>query len=651
MPTGRVVEAFAFGGVDSRSNPLAMPPGKCLRSVNWVRAEAGYLKLRHGYSNVTMSTVSAVSIHSAVAIQQLKTSLWERRILFGQGNAVKALELGAVGTVTGITTMPSTLSWGSFLLDNLFFWGTGWSSVKSFDGTTARFAGLGAPAAASCSSVSVSESTAATGTWSGTTLSGFQFYMAWYRPQTGEVGNRTAIGSRLTIPSTSTQSVVVLTGLPDPAGDSEVVKLLGRTPDGGEVPYALVTSTGSWVVAGNTATVATINLWDVDYDSELPTRNIVPPSYLQKFAVALGRVYAVGDPEADSSCLGKVFYSESESDIEQGAFVGRPVSCWPANNCRYFPTGEHPRGVHGVENEAWVFTRNHLGILSELGTVYAGDGQSHPDWRAIFPGGLAGQRAFTMTRYGPFWVNADKQIVTMGPAGPVPVSGEHEGALLGKIADSAIEDIEVAWHLDPSKHIDRLYVKATDDDGAPVVVVHDFGIGGQGYEYEYSGMTPTVLVRGCQGMLSALDVNDVARLWAGNEAGRIVRLEEGDSDNGATYSADAVARVNLGPGEPLFSSIGFTGDSNVVITASRRLDLDLTDLNAVAPCAVTEIDKDAGEYRARIEEGGQFMLLRLQLTSHHADGTLDDGETPGLPVNLYGRVYAVRPEFGMGALS
>ena len=231
------------------------------------------------------------------------------------------------------------------------------------------------------------------------------------------------------------------------------------------------------------------------------------------------------------------------------------------------------------------------------------------------------------------------------------MSGEHEAALLSKIADSAIEDVEMGWHLDPLKHIDRLYVKGTDDDGGPVVVVHDFGIGGQGYEYEYSGMTPTVLVRGCQGMLSALDVNDVARLWAGNEAGRIVRLEDGDSDNGATYSADLVARVNLGVEKPLLCSIGFTGDSKVVITASPRLDLDLAGLTAVESCPVSEIDKDAGEYRARVEDAGQFMLLRVQLTSHHADGTLAEGETPGLPVNLYGRVYTVRPEFGRGDIS
>lgn len=43
---------YKFGGVDSRSNPLILPPDRTLRCLNWVPTEDGHLQLRYGYTEI-----------------------------------------------------------------------------------------------------------------------------------------------------------------------------------------------------------------------------------------------------------------------------------------------------------------------------------------------------------------------------------------------------------------------------------------------------------------------------------------------------------------------------------------------------------------------------------------------------------------------
>jgi hypothetical protein len=54
-----------FSGVDSRSSPLRLGPGKALRQKNWRTLPNGILQLRHGYTRPPINPANpAIPIHS-----------------------------------------------------------------------------------------------------------------------------------------------------------------------------------------------------------------------------------------------------------------------------------------------------------------------------------------------------------------------------------------------------------------------------------------------------------------------------------------------------------------------------------------------------------------------------------------------------------
>lgn len=638
-----VIEFGDFSGVDSRSSPLRMPPGKSLRCRNWIRKPGGWLELRKGYTSPTMSTVSATTIHSAVQYERFDGS---KSILFGQGTALKSMAMGATGTVSTIGTLSTGDQWNAIYANQKIIFGNG-TDEKEWDGTTLRNVGIRAPQGTESSSVSVAYSTASTGSWATTTFTGFQLYMQYYNPQTGQHGNRVAIGSRFTVGTAG--GVVVVTNLPNISGiDSEWVKVLGRTSDGGDIPHPFVTSTGALITVGSTASTATFTIPDTDPNLEMPLRNGMPPNF-SKIAWALNRAYAIDADEPNA-----IRFSEAISDAVTGLYMGRPEHSWPSSNKTYFPTGEQARGIHSVDDEAWVWSRNHLAILTEFGGVFSAQGRPVVRWRGTWIGGIAGQRAFAKTRYGPFWVSADKQLLTRGENGPVPASSEYEAALLDQIADDQVGNIEVSYLLDPSEEIDRLYIKGVDGSGSPVIVVHDFKLRsstspfGEGSDYLYGGMTTNIFVRLPQQIISLRDTSDKMRLWVGATDGRFYQLEDGDADNAATYQAELVQVFNSGPSLPLLSSIEWFGDKNIQIQVTSDWRTSYTDLVALEP-VTAQTDKDArySMHRVPIEKAAQFMLLRITLNSHHADGTLAlSSPVPHVPLETYGRMYLARPEMG-----
>ncbi len=632
MPA-RVGELYQWGGVDSRSNPANFPPGRAIRCLNFVPQLSGALRLRYGFSTVTMSTVSATAaIHSAAYYELFAGTQY---VLFGQGTALKRLAVSG-GAVTDVGTLASSNPWGTFRAFNRLYLGNG-TDFKFYDGTTLRNSGIRAPNSTEKTSVTAVSSTATAGSFDTTTLTGYQFYIGYYNPTTGHVGNRSAVAGRVTIAGAGRS--VVLGGLPNLSGvDGEWVKLIGRTPDGGEVPYAITDSSGNWVTAGNTATTATITSNTVDYTSELPTRNTVGSGF-DKFTRVLGRIFGAkpNDPF--------IYYSEAEEDAVNGDFVGRPEESWPANNVEAFPTGEVPTALHSYRFEGWFFTRNHLAIWSE----FLRQQVANP-WRGPWPGGCAGQRAFVETAYGPYWVSADKQLMTFGGDGPIPVSEEYEKALLRKISDANLATTEIMWLRDPEKDIDRLVVKGKDASNNPVIVVHDFKLRdgqspfGQAYEYTYTGMVPNILVgAGYSPRLPVRDTNKKERLWAGSTLGRFFQLEDGTSDAGGTYTGDYISLLNLGLRKPLVIEAGWIGDSQVAFSYSIGIDQAL----AAFVDGLTETVEGA-EFRqaAKVGKEAGYFYGRFQLTSHPADGNFDPTDPTFVPVNSYGTIYRAGLKFG-----
>lgn len=638
---GTRVEFADFAGIDSRSSPLRLPPGRSLRNKNWVPKPNGILQLRHGYTKPTFQTSQPDSspIHSAGYFELHDGTQFN---IFSQGIKIRlyAYNTGSIfdvpGTVAG-PPMSNANKWNGVFADNIFMLGNG-DDRKFFDGDRIRDIGL--PSPATNSTITVSYSTASTGTWQTTSFLGYQLFMCLYNPTTGAVGNRVPIGNRLTV--TVPNGVVNISGLPDISlQNGEWVRLIGRTGDNGLVPNALVDASGTFVVIGNAFTTGTIVSPTTDPESELPTRNDLPPRF-DKISYALGRACVIDEDDPSG-----IRYSETMADVPSGLFVGDPRQSWPRASKIFFPTGERCRSIHNVGNDHWVWTRNHVGILSEFQATDSSLGRPILQWQGIFVGGIANHRAFAQTKYGPFWVSAERQLMTRAESGPIPVSTLYDAALLARIAD--LESIEVAYLLDPEKDIDCLYIVGNDAQGAQVIIVHDFGAGGIGREHLYNTRIST-FVRNPNQIVSARDTAGKMRLWGGIDGGVFGQFEDGDDDAGATYSADCVMMYNGGPKNPTLGAIEWFGDSQVDITITQDLRLTLPDLDDLDSLESVLEDENTSLWRAQVEEKAQYMLLRFQLDSHAGeDGTLArSSPIPGIPLETYGRIYMTRPEIGMG---
>jgi len=484
--------------------------------------------------------------------------------------------------------------------------------------------------------VTVAASTAATGSFSATTLSGYQGYIAYRNRITQHVGNRAAVGSRVTIASGVTNAVLVFSGLPDlSTTDAEWDKMLARTPDGGEVPYAFIDALGNFIVAGNTATVFTVTLPTVDFNAELPTRNGVPPP-MNRFARVLGRVFGVSDIEPTI-----IRYSEAEEDAVSGDFLGRPEESWPGNNAEVFPTGEPTTCLAEREFEGWFFSRNHLAIWSEVLRQMGAN-----PWRGPWPAGCAGERAFTETPYGPVWLSGDKQLMTFAGEGPQVISEEYEKALLEKISDANLSAAEVSYLRDPAQSVDKVMVKGKDSSNNPVVVLHDMRIRdarspiGQGYEYTYTGMTPNILV-------PIRDANKKQRLWCGDTAGKFHQVEDGNMDgvSNNTYTGDYIGLFPLGEDDPLAVEAVWEGDETVIFSYADSLDSALADFTEKSTETPHSVDEPL-RHIAKIGVATNKLYYRFQLSSHPGDGDFSLGDPPYVPVNDYGVIYSARLKQG-----
>src|SRR5499427_8262907 len=198
---------------------------------------------------------------------------------------------------------------------------------------------------------------------------GYQFYACIYNPLTGHVGNRTPIGARIVNPS---DSIIAISGLPDftalltgfsamvapqarygysarnvlwgskggtppitlPQTDTEWRILIGRTGDGGDVPYACIDANGKWITTSvPNQTSININTGQIDGNSELPTENYPPPAFAS--------FWREGDRLCGSVALQPfVFRSSSELDATTGIFVGNPAQAWSPIRVETFPTAE-----------------------------------------------------------------------------------------------------------------------------------------------------------------------------------------------------------------------------------------------------------------------------------------------------------------------
>lgn len=282
MPELRALEQLDSGGVDSRSNPLNFPRNRALRCLNWCPKQAGFWELRWGYSSVTMSTASAVAIHSMFPYRQITGGKF---VLFMQGTTLKTLDT-STGTVTTPTVkgaaIASSAKGAGFFANNRFHYGNG-TDQKWFDGTNWRTSGLPVLTVAQIQGITVTEgvrelttteastitlTAAAGGSFPADTLTGHLIYVALFDTSNNEIGPATISVASGRIKVTLNQKITV-GNMPTPS-NANWVKLIGGTIDGGNLAYFftntstnLVSCTRSGVTLTVVATAHGMNSNDV----------------------------------------------------------------------------------------------------------------------------------------------------------------------------------------------------------------------------------------------------------------------------------------------------------------------------------------------------------------------------------------------------
>ena len=484
----------------------------------------------------------------------------------------------------------------------------------------------------------------------GGTQPGFQFYASVYNPVGGQhIGNRIAIGNRLF--STAACNAVI-DDLPDLSlVDSEWVLLIGRTGDGGEVPYAVMDSGGNWITVPNGTTTITITESQIDGNAELPFENDIPPPFISFWR------------EGDRMCgaiLNEPFCyrSGSELDATTGIFMGDPAQAWPPRLVETFPTAASIIAGFGYMQESWVYTKNDCGQLSELSGETA--------WNGPYNVGIAGPHSFDQGWNGlPYWVSHDKQLCTMLPSGngPVPISGEYEAALLAQIGDAYIQDTEVTYFRETERQIEILRIKCRDASGNPFTVIHDFNLRdqttytsvarspyGQAYQENFLGPLAAEYTQ-----FFLRDALGHGRVWVGASDGNLYQLYLGGDDAGTAFTADAVALTYIGSENSALKLIDWYGDGTVQFFIAANLNspfdptqwTDLTD--QVRPVPGEEQDS---HYMADVQNPEMtHVYLWIRLLSHAADAPDPTHPTannvpPHIPVETYGRILMVTPVMG-----
>ena len=625
-----------------------MPTNRLLRCLNWVPKQAGLMELRWGYSTVSMSAVTTVPFSGLIPFRLWNPNVPNKFVLMFQGTQWTLFNV-ANGSVTTFSTtsnpptfrgaaIQSSARGQSYVFNNRLHYGNG-TDQKFFDGTTLRDNGIPAPSAAGVN-VSLGNTADANGLpATAIGLSGYQFYMAFYNATTGHVGNRVLIGGRMA--NTASAFDVSISGLPTPP-DSEWTIVVGRTGDGAQVPYVILDPTNpnnpNWLNGTSSITVASSQ---IDGNFELPTRNGVIPQAQTMFAVVGDYVYSC-DPGSPTVRL-----SGSALDANAGRFMGRPEQSWAANDIETFPTAEAVTGLFEVNLEAFVGTLTDCAILTDMAGVRT--------WRGPWPVGIAGPRAGTKTHHGFFWLSGDKQLCTFQDGVPVSVSEEYEAAELAQIGDLFLPTVELRYFRSPALNKDELRIEGQRTDGTPYTIIHDFKLmddrspTGQGYSSQFVGPLGTAFTSAV-----VRDANSKIQVFAGAQSGQLYQLYNGSDDAGLQFTADAIALINTGQNRPSVPWIDWYGDQNVDLQIGRVLattlatptpqqqnfeDLTPSDNQEVPPGYEYDF-----RFRAKLAASElHHTYFRFLLTSHSADGSLNYNNPVHLPLENYGRIYALIP--------
>lgn len=478
---------------------------------------------------------------------------------------------------------------------------------------------------------------------------GYQFYACIYNPNGGgHVGNRIAIGGRAL--ETAYRSNWHINNLPDLSGiDSEWCLLIGRTGDGAAVPYVVTDNAVNWLFAQSGQVTVVVTDAGLDGNHELATRNGIIPPQCNMFALAGDYVYAA---DTGSPTLRR---SGSLADDRAGIFTGRPEQSWAPNDIDTFPTAEAMTGMFEVDQEIFCGTLHDSAISTNLAGIQS--------WVGPWQVGIAGRRAGTKCgAHGFYWLSGDKQLCTLEQGVPIVVSDEYELAELSQIGDSFLSTVELSYYRSAAIAKDEIRIEGQKSDGTPYTIIHDFknrelfsapgSYYGQGYSSQFAGPLATAFT-----VAQIRDANGALQVYAGATNGQLYQLYSGADDAGNQYTADAILLLNGGPDRPSVPFVDFYGDQNIQITVGRNLQTSLAAGSEFTFNPPNDGDSNMAEsvpgaeqdflYRVfLVPPEVQRLYLRVELTSHSADGNLTLNSPPHIPLESYGRIYEFIPAIG-----
>lgn len=468
---------------------------------------------------------------------------------------------------------------------------------------------------------------------------GYLIYASMYNPTTDHPGNRVVIQGRIL--QTSYRAIYYIQGMADlSAVDSEFRWLFGRTGDGSEVPYVMADSAVNWQYIDNARTSFVIRESAIDGGSELPNQND-KPSGLKLIKRVGSRMYAV---KASSPYA---FFTPDKGDK---SVVGKAEQIWFADDFDTFPTGENIIAIDEHDQSLAAFSANNGALLVDLSGVLG--------WSNTTAVGIAGQRAFTSTPYGDFWVSGEKQLIKIGPDGPIVVSDEYEKGTLSRIGSSYLSTTELAYLKDATRGLDRLIVNCKDSTGTPFQVYHDFKLRdgrspeGQGYESVFLSALASSFT-----MKQVRDANGLMKIWCGGSVGQIYELETGANDNGTEFVAEYITLVNLGEDKKSNPWDSWFGDAQLKVYQGSTLNTTLAQMqDEVKRLGEQKVPGGKDNFKWAVARKADSVeapqYIRFSLTSHPNDALVDGvasptnpmalNTVPHLPLEDYGRVYSVK---------
>jgi hypothetical protein len=269
------VDSYVSGGVDSRSNPINMPPDSYLLLENFWPQQDGSLRLRDGYV-LFAEGVPDVSVYSIQPFTGPGPA-YAPLVMFWQ-NMVPYVVDPSTGEMTSPsvlgTPIQSSARFCYFYTDGHLHAFNG-TDAKWYDGYVWRDIGLPQPDLDSAANITIVESVnefsatqaaAVTLTLAGggsfpADAIGRYFYAAFYDKNAHEIGPATiALGPNDGFVQFALNNELQIAGLPSTASTNPSwVKLPALTPDGGDIANFVVTST-KVITAGTLGSAGTVTL-------------------------------------------------------------------------------------------------------------------------------------------------------------------------------------------------------------------------------------------------------------------------------------------------------------------------------------------------------------------------------------------------------